>query len=254
MPTKKVTTEISVIEVQRGRIEFLVRGNTPLICNAMSAKVKQQLLMPPKRKNAAEKATTLKHNPMVEFRDSMYRARRDLSTEIIMPATAFKAAMMSAALDLPGTTKTQIGRLSYVERDEVNIYGIPQVMMSVTRSADINKTPDVRTRAIIPEWAAYIAVQYTKPLLHEQAIVNLLAAAGITQGIGDWRVQKGSGNYGQFSLVGTDDKDFQSIVQNGSREAQLEAIESPLFYDSESEQLFEWWKEEARTRGFEVAA
>ena len=71
-------------------------------------------------------------------------------------------------------------------------------MCSVTRSADINKTPDVRTRAIIPEWCLSATVQFTKPLLKENAIVNLMAAAGLTQGIDDWRQQKGSGNYGAF--------------------------------------------------------
>jgi len=247
----KKETEISVMEVTRGRIEFLILGNSPLICNAMSAKARQQLLLPPPRKNAAEKASTLKHNPIQEFRSSMYYARSPESpTRVVAKATAFKGALMSAALDLPGTSKAQIGRLAYVENDEIPIYGIPELMMSVTRSADMNKTPDVRTRAIMPEWAAFVTVQFTKPILKEQAIVNLMAAAGITQGIGDWRVQKGSGNYGQFELVGSDNETFKRIVAACGKDAQDKAIAEPICYDSETEELLDWFNDEVKRRGF----
>ena len=253
MATAK-NTEITIMEVTRGKIEFLIRGNSPLICNAMSAKTKQTLLMPPPRKNAAEKASSLKHNPLEEFRSSMYYARNTESpTRIVVKATAFKGALMSAALDIPGAAKSQIGRLAYVEGDEISVYGVPQFLMSVTRSADMNKTPDVRTRAILPEWAAKISVQYTKPILKEQAIVNLMAAAGITQGIGDWRVQKGSGNYGQFMLTDPSDKDFMRIVKEGGKAAQDDAIANPLAYDSETEELLSWFDVEVRRRGFKVA-
>jgi hypothetical protein len=161
---------------------------------------------------------------------------------------------MSAALDLPGTSKTQIGRLAYVENDEVPIYGIPELLMSVTRSAGIDKTPDVRTRAILPRWACFISVQFTKPILKEQAIVNLMAAAGITQGVGDWRVQKGSGNYGQFALTDPSDKAFQEIVKTGGREAQDAAIAEPICYDSETEELLAWFDVEVKRRGFKAVS
>jgi hypothetical protein len=252
---KSEGVEISVMEVSRGTIEFCILGNSPLICNAMSAKAKQQLLLPPTKKNAAEKASTLKHNPMDEFRASMYMARDPASpTRIIAKATAFKGALMSAAIDIPGAAKAQIGRLAYVEGDEIPIYGIPQLLMSVTRSADMNKTPDVRTRAILPKWACRISVQYTKPILKEPAIVNLLAAAGITQGVGDWRVQKGSGNYGQFSLVGPDDKEFVRIIKEGGKVAQDKAIADPVCYDGETEELLSWFNVETKRRGFKEVA
>ena len=80
--------------------------------------------------------------------------------------------------------------------------------MSITRSADKNRTPDVRTRAILPEWACKLRIAYTKPILREQAIFNLLAAAGLQSGVGDWRQEKGSGSYGAFKLVNADDPDF----------------------------------------------
>lgn len=249
------SAEISIMEIQRGRLEFCILGNSPLICNAMSAKAQQQLLLPPVKKNAAEKVSTLKHQPMEEFRASMYTARRpDSPTRIVLKATAFKGALMSAALDLPGATKAQIGRLAYVEGDEIAVYGIPHLLMSVVRNADANKTPDVRTRAILPEWACYLSLQYTTPILKEQAIINLLAAAGITQGIGDWRVQKGSGNYGQFNLTEPDNQTFQRIISTMGKTEQDAAIANPVTYDSETDELLSWFNVEVKRRGFKIAA
>ena len=65
------SSEFSILKVTRGQVKVGVLGATPLILNAMSAKVRQQLLFPPKRKNTAERQTTLKHNPRVEFVDTM---------------------------------------------------------------------------------------------------------------------------------------------------------------------------------------
>lgn len=252
----KKDTEISVMRIERGRIDFAVRGATPLICHAMSQKVQRDLLLPPAKKNAAEKASSLKHQPLQEFRASMYNARDPESpTRIIMPAVCFKKAIMGAALDIPGSSKAQIGRLvSIGGGPEVSIFGIPQLMMSVTRSADINRTPDVRTRAILPEWACFVSVEYTVPLLKEQAIVNLMAAAGVMNGIGDWRVQKGSGNFGQYELVEPDEDRFKRIVAEGGKEAQDEAIKQPECYDSETEELIAWFDTEVKRRGFKVVA
>lgn len=251
MVAKKAEIEISVMQVSRGHVQFKVLGDSPLICNAMSAKVREQLLLPPAKKNAASKAATLKHDPMAEYRRSVYTSRDEESDAlIVVKATAFKGAMRSAAIDLPGSNKAQIGRLAYVVGDEVQIFGVPKIMCSVTRSADINKTPDVRTRAIIENWAATIDVEFTEPILKQEAIVNLMAAAGITQGVGDWRVQKGSGNFGRFSLVGADDPAFLDIVNVGGRAAQELALLDPVAYDSETEELLSWFEVEAKRRGF----
>jgi hypothetical protein len=253
--TATTSTEVTILRIDQGQIDFQILGRSPIILNAMSAKIMQELLCPALKKNAAQKASTLKHEPMREFRDSMYYARDpEGPTRIVMKATCFKNALRCAALDLPGSTKAQIGRLTYVIGDEVPIYGIPELMMSVTRCADVKRTPDVRTRAIIPNWAAKISVLFTKPILKEKAVINLLAAAGMMQGIGDWRPQKGSGDYGQYNLVGTDSAEFDHIVKTGGKKAQDAAIKDPSPYDSETEALLDWFNVEVKRRGFKAVA
>ena len=253
MATKSV--ELDVLKVDHGQIEFMVLGTTPLILNRMSEKVLRELLMPKGRKNAAEKASSLKHDPMEEFRASPYiDPDEDAPTYLQHLASAFKGAIKSAALDLPGSSKAQIGRLTWVNGERISIYGIPQIFLSVTRSADINRTPDVRTRAIVPQWCARLSVSFVRPNLKEQAVANLLASAGLTQGVGDWRPGKGSGTYGQFELVGADDPRFAHLVKHCGRKAQIAAMQDPEPYDQESSELLAWFDAEAKSRGFKLAA
>ena len=256
MATKKDQTEISVMEVSQQKVDYCILGSTPIILNRMSEKAKNELLFPKGRKSSAEKARSLKHNPFQEFKDSPYRlSDENAPTLLAHLATAFKKAIAGTALDIPGATKAQISRLMWVEGEKIALYGIPKLFMSVTRSADMNKTPDIRTRAIVPEWACRLTVSFATPMLKETVVSNLLAAAGQIQGVGDWRPEKGSGTFGQFALVEEENKDFQRILKEGGRAAQIAAMEAGEPYDIDTEELLSWFVAEADTRGFkEVVA
>lgn len=247
--------EIQILEVVKGKMDFCILGTSPLIMNRMSQKVWFELLAPKGKKTAVEKASSMKHDPIREFRDSPYTIQDDKAPTLlaIMP-TSFKRAMGTAALDTPGAKKAQIGRLVYIEGELLPIYGIPRVFMAITRSADMNRTPDVRTRAIVPEWACKLSITFTKPILREQSIANLLAAAGFQSGVGDWRQEKGSGSYGSFKLVSEDDKDFVRILKTQGRKAQQEALADPVAYNQETEEMLAWFDTEIKRRGFKVAA
>lgn len=254
-PASTTTTEISILEVQRGQMTFCIVGTSPLIMNRMSQKVWFELLAPKGKKSAVEKASSLKHDPIQEFRDSPYIMASDAAPTLlgVMP-TSFKKAMGTAALRTPGVKKTEIAQLVYIEGEMLPVYGVPKVFMAITRSADMNRTPDVRTRAILPEWACELRITFTKPLLREQSIANLLASAGFLSGIGDWRQEKGSGSYGAFRLASADDADFQRIVTTQGRAAQQAALNEPEPYNDETSEMLSWFDVEVRRRGFKVAA
>lgn len=245
-------SEIQVLEISQGALDVWVVGVSPLICNRMSNKGARELLMPRGKKNAVEKASTLKHDPMAEFRDSPYRAMTDDgATRLQLMSAMFKRAMMTAALDLPGTKKAQIGRLVYVEGDRVDLYGEPQILCAITRSADINKTPDVRTRAILPRWACRLTVKFVRPVLRDHSVAALLAAGGVTAGVGDWRVEKGAGAYGRYRLASADDPELLDILKIG-REQQDAAMDNPAPYNDETADLLGWFNAEVKRRGFKV--
>ena len=251
-PKKEKDREvINIVSVSHAEATFCVLGTEPLICNRVSENAKRELLLPKGTKTAAEKASTLKHNPLEEFHASAHRSPDpNAPTLIVHPSTAFKGALRSAALDLDGSSKAQIGRLTYIPGQWVSIYGVPKLLMSIVRQADPKRTPDVRTRVIIPEWAAWVTVRYVTPLLREQVIANLFAGAGIISGTGDWRAEKGSGNYGSFEPILADNEDFVRITTTMGRAAQLEAMEKAEPHDYDSADLLEWYQTEVRRRGF----
>lgn len=245
---------IDILEVKQMHLKANILGRSPFICNRMSEKTKRELLLPSGRKNAAEKASSLKHDPLAEFRASPYTMPDSSPTLIGMMASAFKGAMRTAALDLPGATAAKIGRLVYVEGDLISLYGVPQLFMTVVRNAGQNAAPDIRSRAILPQWAAQIDIKFIVPVINATSVAKLIAAAGITAGVGDWRVEKGKAGYGRFDLVEDDHPLFNEIMKNGGREAQKAAMAKPKAYDYETEDLFAWYNKAAKSKGFEPTA
>lgn len=225
-----------------------VIGQTPLFLNRVSEKARRELLLPGGRKTNATKAATLKHDPLAEFRASPYvLSDPNAPTLLAVPGGAFKGAMATAALDLPGTNRQQIGRLVRVPTEYVAIYGLPKLHMTITRNADMNHTPDVRTRCCVPQWAAQFEVWYAVPLLKPASIGNLLVTAGSTCGVGDWRPEKGKGDYGCFAVVDSDDERFLSLKAHG-RAVQLAAMNDPEPYDQETGDLLAWYGVEIERR------
>jgi hypothetical protein len=242
-------TITDVLKITTGTFECWALGLSPLIENRMSEKVQRELLLPRGRLTETDKITRLKHDPISEFRASPYTLKDTKQpTLLAMLATAFKKALMTAALDMPGARKAQIGRLTWIEGELIGIYGTPKLFMRPVRSADMNRTPDVRTRAIVPEWAACLQVTFVQPLINAQSVANLLAAAGITVGVGDWRPEKGAGNYGQFRIVDKNDPELRRVMAAGGRAAQQHALDHPVCYDDESTELLSWYHSELADR------
>lgn len=237
---------IEIMKVMEGRVTVYIIGQTPLIYNAMSEKAKQGLLAPSK-KTAVERASTAKHDPPAEYRGSFYKVP-DGPTLLSIPAVSFKRAMASAALDLGGAAKAQLDRLVWAIGEQIPVYGVPQLRMDVVRLKDIARTPDIRTRGCLRRWCTKLELAFVKPVVNETTVANLLAGAGLIRGVGDFRQEKGAGNYGQFMLT-EPTGEWETIAKEGGREAQIEAFNSPTFYNEESENLFRWWEGEMKRRG-----
>ncbi len=234
------------IKVDIATSSFTLVGTTPLIMHRMSRKVTEELLFPSPKKNTAERAQTLKHVPLDEFRESLYLSREGNDKESILhfPEGGFKQAIAAAALEVPGAFKSQIGRLTSIADTHISIFGIPQVYMCIVRQSGPARTPDVRTRAILPRWACTLRVKYLRNSISDTNIAGLLNMAGIVIGIGDNRPAKGAGSFGQFRIADKTDKEFQSIIKNEGRQAQLKAVAKPQAFDLETEDLLAWFDEE----------
>jgi hypothetical protein len=130
------------------------------------------------------------------------------------------------------------------------LYGTPQLKMDVVRSADINRTPDVRTRCFLPIWGAEIEVRFVTPQLSMSSVVNLLCNAGMLVGVGDFRQEKGKGSYGSFRVLGegTKDKEWDELVKNHGRAVQMEALNDPEYADRDTIDLMEFYAGEVKRR------
>lgn len=248
MATSKDTAEIRVTPLRRGSTRLRIVGETPLFQNRMANKAKQQLLVGGRKKTKADRAE-IKHNPLQEYRDSA-EIMPSGPTALGLRVTAVKAAMATAALETAGLTKTSAQRLLFMPGDLTPLYGTPQLRMDVVRSADINRTPDVRSRAFLPQWGAEIEIQYIVPQLSVSSVVSLLCNAGVLVGVGDFRQEKGKGAFGSFRVLGEGEQDdeWDDLIANHGRAAQEAALVDPQFADGDTADLMEFFHSEVKRR------
>jgi len=67
---------------------------------------------------------------------------------------------------------------------------------------------------------------------------------------GDWRPEKGAGDFGQFRIANDDESELLDILAGGGRQAQIAAMKDPVPYDLETSELLAWYDVEAARRGF----
>lgn len=246
----KAAASLHIDPLKQGRITLRLIGTTPLYMNSMSVKARRDLLVGGGRKTAAQKKE-IKHNPEEEFRASAYK-RDEGETLLCFPAPGIKGAMATAALETGGVTKTSVNRLIFLPQQQVPIWGTPYLKMDIVRSADMNKTPDVRTRAFIPRWCSEIEIAFITPTLSSHAIISLLANAGAIVGIGDFRQEKGRGSFGTFSVSAADDmgewqEEWDEITAMG-RQKQVDAMQTAEPWDTETRELLEYIDEVRQQR------
>lgn len=247
---KKTETILNVATLQQAETTVKIIGTTPLIQNRMPAKVMQGLLVGTRKKTRAERLD-LKHDPHSEFLDAA-EIMEDGPTALGLRVVAVKTAMTEAALETAGVTKTSAQRLLFMPGDRVPLYGIPKLRMDVVRSADINHTPDIRSRPCLEQWGAELSIKFVTPQLSMQAVMTLLFNAGIVIGIGDGRQAKGKLGCGLFRVVSGKDEEWDFLTSRCGRDAQMKALDNPEFYDKDSADLMAFWVEEYNRRGTET--
>lgn len=255
-PRAKDTVDPSKIsyKMEMGQVHFHVLGVSPLLINRMSEKAKRELLIPRGPLSKTERKANLKHNPLEEFRASVYRdSSQEGRTRLAALSVWFKKGIASMALDVTtGTNRTQLGRCVFVTGERMALYGKPLVHMDIVRMANMDRTPDVRTRCILPQWACKITVQFMKPALTEKQVTELAIGAGMFRGCGENRPEKGSGTFGQYTFVDPKDPRLLAVLKQG-RAVQDEILHAdPLeqkhFYDEEAFELYSFWQSEVVRR------
>jgi len=184
-----------------------------------------------------------------EFQESLYIKRRETGeTYFTLPAGGVKGAIEFVLPHFPGVaSKNSLNRLVHLITDykkaqpEVELFGIPRMWTTnVTVGPWNSRSPDVRTRAIFPEWAACFCIGYQAPYTKE-TILNIIHNAGHMAGLGDGRAETGGNgkfNAGTFELVNESEFYRLTCVKYGKKAAQIEAFNDPHLFDRDTEEVY----------------
>lgn len=235
--------QIEDYDIDLGIIDATILGVTPLMPHNKGPGAVRELLKPAKKKNQAERDSTLKHNPDREFRESCYYRDTDTGgpTTLMFPASAFKRSMQTAAKHIPGVFMTEVRELVTVEGTLVDLYGTPFLRMGSVVQSGRNPIPDIRTWPILPAWCCDITIRFVQPRMSATAVMKLLSTAGLICGVGDGRPEKGAFDFGRFEVVDPKDERVEELRKAGGAAAQDEALAKPVPFDNFSRENYEWF-------------
>ena len=124
-------------------------------------------------------------------------------TKYGLPASGFKLALCTAALDFKGMNRAKMKRLIFVMEDDGGMVELKGKTNMRKDSAVIwngkNRVPIETVRAEFKEWEVVLNIRYNADILSSESVINLLAHAGQTVGWGELRLEKGY-DHGGWSI------------------------------------------------------
>lgn len=197
---KAVVSEVTLAPLNIATIEVPIEGTSPLIMHKWSEKAKTQMRDKQAKKAAKPREArdpTGDYLATIYFLDKIPKTVEQLERDpkkfpIGFPSIAFKAAVVDAATQVTGITKTFLRGAFHIDGELVAISGAPRIREDMVRNQ--TGVADIRYRAEFPVWGAVIPVRYAQDVITPDQIVNLFNRAGFSVGVGDWRPQKDGQN------------------------------------------------------------
>lgn len=177
---------------------FNIEGTSPVIIHKFSEKAQKMIEDKQAKKSKGGRET---RNPELDYKGAMYLFNDGVRYGF--PAGGFKAAMIRAGKQL-GYIMADLKGWFFVVPDEtetnlVEIIGEPRMRTDMVRIG--MGSADVRYRPEFPSWKSILRIRYNNKCISAEQITELLALAGFSCGIGDWRPEKSAtGNYGTWKL------------------------------------------------------
>lgn len=197
-------------------IDIRIRGTEKYVFNRFYEEVRQQMADDQQRGDVDKPRGRGKKRPPKDFKAG-YEGSLHRSPEgwVGIPCTAFRQAMVRAAY-LAGVDMTQTKMCVFVlpdghaQADDGDGPGLVKITkgkatMFVAPVINRGGSPDLRARAAVPRgWEATVSIQYDADFMSPQSIVNLLARAGVSVGVGAGRpfskMSAGQG-WGTFEII-----------------------------------------------------
>ena len=198
--TPAVIKEIVYPELERKWITFRIVGTAPLIVHNWSEKAKEMIRK--KQQKEASRGRAVR-DPQEEFLASLYTIDPEKPT-YGFPAVAFKAAAVTAALDVDAK-KTRMRAAFHVEGVETPTQGqlIPITYDKLIMREDMVRigmgVADLRYRGEFRGWHCDVPIRYNARAISLPQLVSLFNAAGFGVGLGEWRPER-DGMSGTFEV------------------------------------------------------
>lgn len=199
MPAKKIENVTASIKKPLLKdLKFTLIGETPLIVHRFSEKVKKQMLDKQQGKKIGKNKF---REPEVEYEDAKYKMSDGSDG---FPALAIKQSIVDSARFFDDLPMTFLRGAIFVVADDketglVKInYGREEMVEDAVRLSG-GGTTDLRYRPYYYDWSIDLKLRVDAGLLTVEQVAALLYRAGISQGIGEWRVER-NGQNGVFTL------------------------------------------------------
>lgn len=164
-------------------LKVTVQGISSLICHRWSTKARKQI--EDKQGKKARKAREVR-DPEAEYLASLYPV--DGNGTYGFPAAAFKHAMIGACRYCQGVPMTFAKGAFFVMGDILPIKGSkPRMRTDMVRVPPGRGGADIAYRGEFPQWSIELSIRYNTNVITPEQIMNLLALAGISIGVGEQR-------------------------------------------------------------------
>lgn len=196
---KKSNEIVTYASFQIASAVFQIEGTSPLIMHKFSEKSKKMIEDKQAKKSKGGRDA---RNPEEEYVGGIHFFSDGVRTGF--PAGGIKAAMVRAGKQL-GYVMADLRGWFFIVPDEkqtnlVEIIGGNRMRTDMVRIG--MGTSDIRYRPEFADWGAILKINYNSKCISAEQIAELLALAGFSCGIGEWRPEKSSsGSFGTWKLV-----------------------------------------------------
>lgn len=187
-------------------LEVMIEGTSPLIVHAWSQKALKEILAK-QRKHA--KGGREVREPEREYLDARYK---DIEGDDAILAAAVKNAMVTSVSSVEGMTKVSARQSFFVtgwpdkERPKIifdkKVDG--KLREDMVRLGGPSNPADLRFRPCYYDWKCQLYIQFNALVISKEQVVNLLALAGFSVGLHEWRVER-DGDFGKFEVIQVDE-------------------------------------------------
>ena len=191
-------------------IEVTLKGITPLVCRNWDEKAMNEMLQ--KHEGKVRAKARENKDPKREFNAARYIALEGWDG---VPATAFKAALVSAVrcANIPkADLSLKLAKMSFFVATEGQdkVFGAdlvrildakPEVYRKMCRTS--TGAPYICFRPMYRQWRVKLRISYNAGIMDRQQVVNLIQLAGFFVGVGEHRPsspQSETGNFGRWEL------------------------------------------------------